>query len=106
MIEQTWHSYQPYEYPPLGAWEALDKIGKDIQPENVMEVEHYKTIKTIFEVWKASGVNFALMCTHTVDMAMQQLNAEIKIATAEKYKDGDYFKATDNERVLIDAWVK
>lgn len=29
-IEQICYNYQPHEYPPPGAWEALDILGKDI----------------------------------------------------------------------------
>ena len=103
MIEQICYNYQPHEYPPLGAWEALDQLGKSIQPEDVTEADHYETVKTIVEVCKASGVNFALLCTHTVDMAITQLHKESKLSTAGKYKDGRYFDATDAERALIDA---
>lgn len=39
-IEQICYNYQPHEYPPLGAWEALDKLGKSFQPENVREPDH------------------------------------------------------------------
>ena len=45
----------------MGACEALDRLGKDIQPETVLETDHYETMKTIVEVYKASGVNFALL---------------------------------------------
>ena len=34
-IEQICYNYQLHEYPPLGAWEASDRLGKAIQPENV-----------------------------------------------------------------------
>ena len=57
-IEQIFYNYQPHEYPPLGAWETLDALSKSIQPENVLETDHYETVKIMVEVCKASGVNF------------------------------------------------
>ena len=75
-IEQICYNYQPHEYPPLWIWEALDILDKAIQQENILESDHYEMIKTMVEVCKASGVNFALLFTHTVDMAVNILNNE------------------------------
>ena len=57
-IEQIFYNYQPHEYPPLGVWETIDVLRKSIQPENVLEADHYETVNTMIEVFKASGVNF------------------------------------------------
>ena len=100
-VEQICYNYQPHEYPPLGAWEALDKLGKAIQTENVLGTDHYKTIKTIVEVYKANGVNFALMCTHTVNMAISTLVKEGLISKGGKFKDGTYFDLDNTERDLV-----
>ena len=100
-IEQICYNYQPHEYPPLGAWEALDSLGKAIQPENVLEADHYELVKTMVEVCKASGVNFALLCTHTVDMAVNMLHNEGEISLTGKYKDGIYLQVNDDERELV-----
>ena len=75
-IEQIYYNYQPREYPTLGAWEDRNTLGKSIQPENVLEADHYKTVKTMVEVSKASGMNFAPLCTHTVDMAVDVRHIE------------------------------
>ena len=103
-IEQICYHYQPHEYPPLGAWEAMDKLCKCTQPDHSTETDHYETIKTIVEVCKASGVNFSLLCTHTVDMAMSTLikGGSITVTGSGKFKDGDYFKLTDDHRELVD----
>lgn len=70
LIDRAYYNYQPHEFAPLGAWDTLDKLGKQIQPENISETQHYVSIKTTIEVCKANRVNFSLLCTHTVDMAM------------------------------------
>ena len=100
-VKQICHNYQPHKHPPLRAWEALDKLGKDIHPENVIETDHYETINIIVEVYKASGVNFALMCTHTADMAISTLAIEGIISEREKFKDGIYIDLSDAERRLV-----
>lgn len=100
-VELICYNYQPHEHPPLGAWESLNKLGKAIQPENVLETDHYETIKTIVEVCKASGVNFALMCTHTVDMVISTLAKEGLISKGGKFKDGTYFDLDNAERELV-----
>ena len=45
------------------------------------ESDHYEKVKTVIEVCKASGVNFPILCTNTVGMAMKGLrddgNSEI-----------------------------
>jgi len=105
-IEKICYSYQPYEYPPLGAWDALDKLSKTIQPENVSESNHYESTKTMVDVCKASSVNFALLCTHTVDMAMKALYSESKLFSLGKWKDGHYFKLNDDERIRVDNIAK
>ena len=76
-------------------------MGKAIQPENALETDHCETIKTIVEVCKTSGVNFALMCTHTVDMAISTLAKEGLISKRGKFKDRTYFDLNDAERELV-----
>ena len=100
-IEQICYNYQLNEYPPLGTWEALDNLVKAIQPENFLEADHYEMVKTMVEVCKASGVNFALLCTHTVDMAVNMLHNEGEISLTWKYKDGIYLKLDDDKRELV-----
>lgn len=43
------------------------------------------------EVCNASGVNFAVMCTAIIDMAMKTLFRENKISKGGTYKDEGYF---------------
>ena len=77
--------------PPLGAWESLDQLSRTIQQVHVPESEYYASVKTIVEVYKESVVNFALTCTHTIDMAMKVLHHEGSIGVSTpcgKYKDG------------------
>jgi len=103
VIEQVCYNYQPHEYPPLGTREALDKLGKAIPPATVLESNHYESIKTIVEVYKASGVNFAMLCTHIVDMAMTSLVKErsITVSSTGKFKNGDYFTLSNDHRDLV-----
>ena len=42
------------------------------------------------EVFKASGVNFPLLCTHMMDMAMKQLHSDGKINSSGLYKDNTH----------------
>ena len=53
------------------------------------------------EVCKASGVNFALMCTYTVDMAMEELYNDRLITKSGKYSDGVYFQLNSDEQKLV-----
>ena len=101
LIEKICYSYQPHEYPPLSSWEALDKLSKNTQPYETSEADFYIKIKTMVEVCKASGVNFALICTHTVNMAIKKLHSDGELATVGKYEDGFYFSFNDKERELV-----
>ena len=60
------------------------------------------------EVCKASGVNFVVMCTHTVDMAMATLVKDRAITTTAgaTYNKGDYFKLSDADRELVNEMVE
>ena len=58
------------------------------------------------EVYKASGVNFALLCTNTVDMLMDMLKNENVITKTNKYKDGVYFELDKVERARVDDRAK
>ena len=62
----------------------------------------FPNMKTMVEVCKASGVNFALMCTHTVDMAITELHDANEISAGGKWKDGAYFTLTSDERDKVD----
>ena len=56
----------------------------------------------MLEICKESGVNFVLMCTHTVDMAMKTLSKEKCITHPGKYMDGGYYKLSVEDRELVD----
>ena len=53
MLERICYNYQSHEYPPLGAWEAIDRLGN-----MVSEPDRYDSFKTMVEVCKSNGVNF------------------------------------------------
>lgn len=80
LLEKICCSYQSHEYAPLGAWEAMDKICRARQPNDFQETNHYETFRTIVKVYKASGINFALMCDVHVDMAIAHLYNEDTIS--------------------------
>ena len=67
----------------------------------MLEADHYELVKTMVEVCKTSGVIFALLCTHTVDMVVNMLHNEGEISLTGKYKDGIYLKLNDDERELV-----
>ena len=89
MLERICYSYQSHEYPPLGAWEAIDRLSKCVQPpKDVDEPAHYKSVKTLVEVAKVSGVNFAMLCTYNIDYAMKALYSAGDISSEGTYDDG------------------
>ena len=53
--------------------DSLGRLANTRQSENALESEQYDKFKTIVEVCKASGINFASMCSVNVDMAMVEL---------------------------------
>ena len=77
LLEKLCYSYKAHEYTPLGAWNAIDKLSRLIQPEDVHEVQHYEVFRSVIEMCKASGVNFALMCTDNVNTAMKELGPKL-----------------------------
>ena len=82
----------------------MDALVKTIQPEHAMELYHYETVKVLVRVCKVSDVNFPMLYTHTVDMAMamKTLHSEGETTSRGNYKDGSYFKLPNNERELVD----
>ena len=102
LIEAICYSYQSHEYPPLGAWQSMDVLARAHQPDNVSEANHYEKFKTIVEVCKANGVNFSVLCSANVDMAIKALYADGKISINGTYKKGTYFALTSNERAMVD----
>lgn len=101
MLERICYNYQSHELLPLGAWEAIDRLGLTRQPDRVLETDHYEAFKAIIEVCKASGINFAVLCSSNVDMAMKTLFKAKKITNSDTYKDGTYFRLSRNERKLV-----
>ena len=106
LIEKLCYNYKPHEYTPLGAWTALDKLTALIQPDTVHEVKHYETYKSTVEMCKASKVNFAMICTENIDMAMTTLRNNGKITTTGSYADGAYYRLNDIERPLVDSMAE
>ena len=109
LIKCICYNYQPHKYPPHVVWGSLDELSRMFQTMYISESEHYDSVKTIAEVCNAIIVNFALMCTHTIDMAMKTLHSEGYIEVGvpcRKYKDGSYFKLDEIKRALIDEKAK
>ena len=77
LLEKICYSYMAHEFIPLGAWDAIDKLSAMKQPDDVHEVKHYESFRSVTDMCKASTVNFALMCTANVDLA---------ITTIKKYQ--------------------
>ena len=73
----------------MGVWEVLDTFSKNIQLKDIEEARHYESIKMLVKVCKASGMNFALLYTHNINMAMNHLHDSGEISTEGKLNDGD-----------------
>ena len=107
LIETICYSYQSHEYPPLGAWQAIDTLGRAHQPDiNMSEANHYEKFKTIIEVCKANGINFSVLCSANVDMALKVLHKQGKISINGSYKEGTYFELSSDERALVDEMAE
>ena len=106
LLEKLCYSYRAHEYTPLGAWNAFDKLGELKQPEHVHEVKHYETFRSVVEMCKASSINFALMCTANIDMAMKELGKSSKIKKTGTFSDGTYFTLDDADRNLVDKMAE
>ena len=77
-----------------------------MQPDTVHDVKHYETYKSIVAICKASKVNFALLCSENIDMALTKLRDDGKVTTTGLYKDGTYFNLTNVERILVDRMAE
>ena len=106
LLEKICYSYRAHEYTPLGAWNAIDKLINMRQPDNVHEVHHYETFRSVVEMCKASSVNFALLCTANINMAMKELYNEGKITKSGTFDDGSYFRLTPAERKTVDRMAE
>ena len=99
LVEKLCYSYHAHQYTPLGAWEGLDKMCRLVQTKETAEVTHCERFRSMVEVCKASSINFALLCTANVDMAMEALHEKGKISMKGSFKDGTYFNSPmTNER--------
>ena len=107
MFKRICYNYQSYEYPPLGAWEVIDRLGHFRQPSKGMsKADHYESFKTMVEVCKANDVNFAVLYGANVYMATKILFKQSKVLEDGIYKDGTYFKLTKDDRKLVDGMVE
>ena len=93
LLKKLCYSYRNHEYTPIGAWNAFDKLGDLAQPDHVHEVKHYDTFSSFFKMCKTSSINFALICTVNVDMAMKELEKKSKIKKRGTIDDGNLFQA-------------
>ena len=101
LLETLCYNYRAHEYTPLGAWDAMDKLTSMRQPEEVHEVKRYESFKSVTEMCKASGINFAVMCSANIDMAIKSLNNTGKITATGTYDDGTYFRLSSDERKAV-----
>ena len=91
MIECICYNYQSHEFAPLGGWDYLNRLTATQQPDDVMKSDHYNKFKTVVEVYKASGINFSVMCSANVDMFIKTLHVSGEISKEGTYKDRIYF---------------
>ena len=84
----------------------MDKLVQDHQLDNVSRASHYEKFKTFVEVCKANGVNFSVIYSTDVDMAIKVLYKEGKITTDGTYRKGTYFALTTTERALVDEMAE
>ena len=101
-LEKLCYSYRAHEFTSLGAWNAINKLSNLVQPNDVHEVKHFDTFKSVVEMCKASGINFALLYTANVDISMKHLKFTGKIKTGGIFKDGGYFGLNNDDRALVD----
>ena len=55
---------------------------------------------------KTSSINFALICTVNVDMAMKEQEKNSKIKRSGTFDDGTYFEIDDADRTLVNKMTK
>ena len=71
-----------------------------------MESDHCGKFKMVVELCKASGVNFSVMCSANVDMAIKTFHASGEISKEGTYIDETYFVLDPDERKLVDNHSK
>lgn len=86
----------------LSGWNSLAMLATTCQPEDTLESDQYDKFKTIVKVCKASGVNFSVLCSTNIDMAIAELNSTSEIKKTGTYKSGVYFKVEDSEMNVDD----
>ena len=82
----------------------LDKLTSLVQPDSVHKVKHYETYKSMVEMYKTSKINFVLLYTENIDMALTILRAESKITATGLYNVGAY-RLKESKQVLVDKMV-
>ena len=103
IIERICYNYKSHEFGLLGGWESLDRLGTTRQPKYISEADHYGKFKTAVDICKASKINFSLMCTTNVDMAMKELWNSVEVTKQGTFDDGTYFILNQAIRGLVDA---
>lgn len=58
------------------------------------------------EVCEASGVNFALLCSENVNIAMKKLHADRRISKGGTFQDGTYFELLTSEKNLVNKMAE
>ena len=57
-------------------------------------------------MYTASGINFSVLCSANVDVAIEVLNKQNKISVTGTYKYGTCFVFSKDDRVLVDAMAE
>ena len=102
MIKCICYNYQSQEFAPLGGWDSLNRLTATRHPEDTLESDQYDKFKTFVEVCKASGINFTVMCSANIDMAIAEISSTGEMMKTGTYKSGTYFQLKDDEINLVD----
>ena len=103
LLESMCYNYKVHEYTPLTPWDTMDKLTRVVQPEDVHEVKHYETFKSVIEMCKASKISFALMYIENINEAMDTLylSGEIPDGMKGSFDDGKYLDLTKEQREVV-----
>ena len=85
----------------------LDRLGTTIQHTKSLESEHYDKLKiVVVKLCKASAINFSLIYSANINMAIKKINKSREMTKTGTFKDGTYFDLEENARILVDERAK
>ena len=58
------------------------------------------------EVYKVSGVSFALLCSENVNIVMKKLYADGRISKGGTFQDGTFFELPSSEKNLVNKMAE